>query len=95
MVVRHGVTLVGYTNIAGRLPEVASMLYAKNLLNFLSNLWDAEAKRLKIDSDDEIITSSLITTIATKATSGTQKKPPKKKPPVAKKPPKKESKHGK
>ena len=95
VVVKHGVSLVGYTNIAGRLPEVASMLYAKNLLNFLSNLWDAEAQRLKIDSDDEIITSSLITTNATKATSGTQKKPPKKKPPVAKKPPKKESKHGK
>jgi NAD(P) transhydrogenase subunit alpha len=61
VVVKHGVTLVGYTNIAGRLAEVASMLYAKNLLNFLSNLWDAEGKMLKMDSDDEIITSSLIT----------------------------------
>ena len=66
VVVKHGVTLVGYTNIAGRLPEVASMLYAKNLLNFLSNLWDAQAKHLNIDSDDEIIANSLIT----KATSG-------------------------
>jgi NAD(P) transhydrogenase subunit alpha len=47
--------------MAGRLAEVASMLYAKNLLNFLSNLWDAEGKMLKMDSDDEIITSSLIT----------------------------------
>lgn len=61
VVVKHGVTLVGYTNMAGRLAEVASMLYAKNLLNFLSNLWDAEGKMLKMDSDDEIITSSLIT----------------------------------
>ena len=61
VVMKHRVTLVGYTNIAARLPEVASMLYAKNLLNFLSNLWDADAKRLNIDSDDEIITSSLIT----------------------------------
>jgi len=61
VVVKHGVTLVGHTNMAGRLAEVASMLYAKNLLNFLSNLWDAEDKMLKMDSDDEIITSSLIT----------------------------------
>ena len=61
VVVKHGVTLVGYTNMAGRLAEVASMLYAKNLLNFLTNLWDAEGKTLKMDSDDEIITSSLIT----------------------------------
>ena len=61
VVMKHRVTLVGYTNMAGRLPEVASMLYAKNLLNFLSNLWDADAKRLNIDSDDEIIASSLIT----------------------------------
>ncbi|MGB1036225.1 MAG: Re/Si-specific NAD(P)(+) transhydrogenase subunit alpha, partial [Candidatus Puniceispirillales bacterium] len=59
--VKHGVTLVGYTNIAGRLPEVASSLYAKNVLNFLTNLWDEETKSLKSDSDDEIITSSLIT----------------------------------
>lgn len=59
--VKHGVTLVGYTNIAGRLPEVASSLYAKNVLNFLTNLWDDENKSLKSDSDDEIITSSLIT----------------------------------
>ena len=31
------------------------------MLNFLTNLWDDENKSLKSDSDDEIITSSLIT----------------------------------
>jgi NAD(P) transhydrogenase subunit alpha len=61
VVVKHDVTLVGYTNIAGRLAEVASSLYAKNVVNFLANLWDEESKSLKTDSDDEIITSSLIT----------------------------------
>lgn len=61
VVVKHDVTLVGYTNIAGRLAEVASSLYAKNVINFLANLWDEESKSLKTDSDDEIITSSLIT----------------------------------
>jgi NAD(P) transhydrogenase subunit alpha len=74
--VKHGVTLVGYTNIAGRLPEVASSLYAKNVLNFLTNLWDDENKSLKSDSDDEIITSSLITkpTKAAKPAEETTKK---------------------
>ena len=77
VVMKHRVTLVGYTNMAGRLPEVASMLYAKNLLNFLSNLWDADAKRLNIDSDDEIIASSLITKTSQNPKPKTQNPKPK------------------
>jgi NAD(P) transhydrogenase subunit alpha len=77
VIVKHGVTLVGYTNIAGRLPEVASSLYAKNVLNFMTNLWDEDSKSLKTDSDDEIITSSLITKAAKPAKSIKAAKPAK------------------
>lgn len=59
VVTKHGVHIIGYTNIQARLPEVASSLYAKNLLNFITNMWDAEAGQLKLDLDDEIIAESL------------------------------------
>ena len=61
IIVKHHVSLVGYTNMAGRMPEVASVLYARNLFNFLSNLWDAKEKTLMLDSDDEIIQASRFT----------------------------------
>ena len=65
IVTKHNVSLVGYTNMAGRLAEVASVLYARNLFNFLVNLWDGDSKRLKLDSDDEIIQASRFTQPAT------------------------------
>ena len=55
VVVKHGVHLVGYTNIQARLPEVASMLFAKNMLNFMINLWDDKEGKINIDLEDEII----------------------------------------
>jgi len=60
VVVKHGVTLVGYDNMPSRLAEDASALYGKNLLNFLTPLVDAETKALNIDWEDEIITGTLI-----------------------------------
>lgn len=33
--VKHGVTLVGHTNLAALLPQDASALYSRNLLDFL------------------------------------------------------------
>jgi NAD(P) transhydrogenase subunit alpha len=38
----------------------ASNLYAKNVFNFISNLYDQENKRLNIDLEDEIIEKTLI-----------------------------------
>jgi NAD(P) transhydrogenase subunit alpha len=57
--VKHGVHIIGYTNIQARLPEVASSLYAKNLLNFIANMWDSEKGKLNIDLEDEIIAATL------------------------------------
>ena len=52
---RHGVKVVGHRNVPSRLAADASALYARNLFNFLSAFWDAEAKRLKLPDDDEIV----------------------------------------
>ena len=61
VVVTHGVKIVGYLNVPSRLAEDASALYAKNLLNFITPLVDAETKAPAIDWADEIVTGTLVT----------------------------------
>ncbi|MBM3556952.1 MAG: NAD(P) transhydrogenase subunit alpha, partial [Alphaproteobacteria bacterium] len=56
-----GVKLVGHINVPSRLAVDASSLFAKNLLNFLSPLFDKETKGLKIDWNDEIIKGTVLT----------------------------------
>ena len=56
-----GVKIIGHRNVPGRLAADASALYARNLLNFVTPLVDAETKSLKIDWEDEIITGTLLT----------------------------------
>jgi NAD(P) transhydrogenase subunit alpha len=60
VVVKHGVKIVGHENVAGRLAEDASKLFAKNILNFITPMIDAETKSLKIDWDDETIKGTLV-----------------------------------
>jgi NAD(P) transhydrogenase subunit alpha len=61
VVVKHGVTIVGYANVPSRLAEVASMLYARNLLAFLTPLVDKAGAALKIDREDEIVKTTCLT----------------------------------
>jgi len=61
-VVEHkGVTIIGYTNMQGRIPTTASQLYARNLLAFLITLIDAKAKSLAINWDDELVKATVLT----------------------------------
>ena len=55
-----GVKIVGHINMASRLAPDASALYARNLLNFITLIVDAETKAIKIDWDDEIITGTAV-----------------------------------
>jgi H+-translocating NAD(P) transhydrogenase subunit alpha len=57
---RNGVKIMGENNILNRLPISASNLYAKNVFNFVSNLYDKENKKININLDDEIIEKTLI-----------------------------------
>ena len=61
VVVRHGVTIVGHANVPSRIARDATAMYARNLLNFLTPLVNAETGELAIDWDDEIIKACLIT----------------------------------
>ena len=56
----NGVKIMGESNILNKLPTSASNLYAKNVFNFVSNLYDKENKKININLDDEIIEKTLI-----------------------------------
>ncbi|MBD1145889.1 NAD(P) transhydrogenase subunit alpha [Pelagibacterales bacterium SAG-MED34] len=55
-----GVKIMGESNILNKLPNSASNLFAKNVFNFVSNLYDKENKKIKINLEDEIIDKTLI-----------------------------------
>ena len=60
IVEKNGVKILGEANILNKLPISASNLYAKNVFNFISNLYDKENKKLNINFEDEIIEKTLI-----------------------------------
>jgi len=57
---KNGVKIMGETNILNKLPVSASSLYAKNVFNFVSNLYDKENKKININLEDEIIAKTII-----------------------------------
>jgi NAD(P) transhydrogenase subunit alpha len=59
-VVKHGVTLVGETNLAGLVAADASALYARNVLDFLKLVLNPEGA-LHVDMEDDIVAACLMT----------------------------------
>jgi H+-translocating NAD(P) transhydrogenase subunit alpha len=57
----HGVTIMGCTNLPGRLALDSSALYARNLFNFICLVVDKKTGALAIDWNDEIIKGALVT----------------------------------
>ena len=57
---KDNIKVMGERNILNKLPISASNLYAKNLFNFVSNLFDKENNKINIDLSDEIIEKTLI-----------------------------------
>ena len=60
IVEKNGVTIMGESNILNKLPVSASSLYAKNMFNFVENLFNKESKKTQIKLEDEIIEKTLI-----------------------------------
>jgi NAD(P) transhydrogenase subunit alpha len=58
-VVRHGVQIVGHTNLPATVASDASSLYARNLFDFLKLIVDADGK-LVIDLNDDIVAATLL-----------------------------------
>jgi len=57
----NGVTVIGQTNLPGRVPQHASQVYAMNLFGLLEDFWDKETKQVKLDLSDEILNGCLLT----------------------------------
>jgi NAD(P) transhydrogenase subunit alpha len=54
VVTDNGVTIIGYTDLAGRLPSTASQLYGTNLVNLLKLLTPGKDGQLVLDFDDVV-----------------------------------------
>lgn len=61
LIERKGVTLVGYRNLAGRVPHDASRMYSANLCFLLKELADPQAKEWVLDPQNEIFKAALVT----------------------------------
>jgi NAD(P) transhydrogenase subunit alpha len=60
IIVQHGVTLIGETNLPALLAADASALYARNLFDFLKLILNKEGQ-LVVPSDDDIVSACLMT----------------------------------
>jgi NAD(P) transhydrogenase subunit alpha len=63
VVVRHGVTIIGYKDLPSRLAKQASTLYATNLLRLVEDLLKTksiDADRVGIDMSDEVLRGTTV-----------------------------------
>src|SRR5690606_2290781 len=60
-VVRHGVTIIGETNLPARVAADASALYARNVLDFLKLVLPKDATAVQVPMDDDIVVACLMT----------------------------------
>jgi NAD(P) transhydrogenase subunit alpha len=59
VVIEHGVSIIGWINLASRVPYHASQMYARNVTAFLLHL--VQDGKLRLNLGDEIIRSTLVT----------------------------------
>src|SRR5215471_8267047 len=59
VIIEHGVTIIGYFNLATGMPYHASQMYARNLTAFLLHL--VKDGKLQLNLDDEIVRETLLT----------------------------------
>jgi len=60
VVVRHGVTIIGYIGLPTRLPTVSSQLYGTNLRHLLSDMCPNKDGQLVIDMEDDVIRGTTV-----------------------------------
>lgn len=60
VVVKHGVTIIGYTNLPSRLANQSSQLYATNLRHLLTELCPEKNGVINVNMDDEVIRGTTV-----------------------------------
>ena len=61
VVTDNGVTIIGYTDLPGRLPGQASQLFGQNIVNFFKLATPGKDGVLVLDEDDEVIRGITVT----------------------------------
>jgi NAD(P) transhydrogenase subunit alpha len=61
VVVKHGVSIIGYTDLPSRLPTQSSQLYATNLRHLLNDMTPEKNGVIQIDFEDEAIRGATVT----------------------------------
>jgi NAD(P) transhydrogenase subunit alpha len=59
VVVEHGVTIIGWINLASTVPYHASMMYAKNITAFLVHM--IKDGKFQFNSEDQIMRETILT----------------------------------
>ncbi|PKM10847.1 MAG: NAD(P)(+) transhydrogenase (Re/Si-specific) subunit alpha [Gammaproteobacteria bacterium HGW-Gammaproteobacteria-3] len=60
VVVKHGVTIIGYSNLPSRLANQSSQLYATNIRHLLTELCPDKNGELVVNMDDEVIRGATV-----------------------------------
>jgi H+-translocating NAD(P) transhydrogenase subunit alpha len=60
VVVRHGVTIIGYADLPSRLSKQSSTLYATNLLRLLEELCKTKDGMINVNFDDEVLRGATV-----------------------------------
>ena len=58
---KHGITIIGASNLARSLAADSSALFARNLYNFLSAFWDKDKNSPELPDEDEIVEAIRLT----------------------------------
>lgn len=57
----NGVTIIGYRNLPGRVPQNASQMYSNNLINLVFDYWQKESGSFALNLEEEILKGCVIT----------------------------------
>ncbi len=60
VVVKHGVTLIGYMDLPSRLPTQSSQLYGSNLCHMLNDLTPEKDGQINVDMEDDVIRGATV-----------------------------------
>jgi len=60
VVVRHGVTLIGYTDLPSRLAAQSSQLYGTNLRHLLTDMCPEKDGQIVVDFEDEVVRGATV-----------------------------------
>ena len=60
VVVKHGVTIIGYMDLPSRLPTQSSQLYGSNLVHMLNDLTPEKEGQINVNMDDDVIRGATV-----------------------------------